>query len=67
MAQQVYCVKVVSTFLKSGVPLKFRELLQDNAFCLMDRHHMYDCIPFILKEEESSVHKEIAGKCFSNI
>ena len=28
---------------------------------------MYDRIPFILKEEESSVHKEIAGKCLSVI
>ena len=43
MAQQVHHVKVVFTFLKGGVSLnkidQFRELLQDNAFHLTDRHH----------------------------
>ena len=53
--QQVYRVKVVSCFLKAGVPLRkyehFRELLEENALRLTDRRHMSDLIPFILREE----------------
>ena len=49
MDQQVYRVKVVSAFLKTGVPLNkiegFRDLLEQHPFRLTDRHHMYDCIP----------------------
>ena len=50
--QQVYRVKVVSTFLKAGVPLNkidcFRDLLEENALRLTDRRNMHDYIPFIL-------------------
>ena len=55
--QQVYCIKVVSCFLKGGVPLSkidaFRELLEENAYRLTDRRNMQDNVPFILKDEES--------------
>lgn len=64
--QQVYRVKVVSAFLKAGVPLNkidcFRDLLEENALRLTDRRNMHDYIPFILSEEESRVRSEIAGK-----
>ena len=50
---QVYRIKVVSTFLHAGVPLSkvsyFRELL---GLRLTDRRHLFDCIPYILTEEE---------------
>lgn len=53
--QQVYRVKVVTCFLRAGVPLRklihFRELLEENAFRLSDRRYMSDLIPFVLKEE----------------
>ena len=55
--QQVYRVtcKVVSCFLKAGVPLRkykhFRELLEENALHLTDRRRMSDLVPFILHEE----------------
>lgn len=51
--QQIYRVKVVSVFLKASIPLgqmeHFRELLEENAYCLTDRRHMCDYVPFSLK------------------
>ena len=59
-------MKVVSTFLKAGVPLgkiqKFRELLEENATRLTDKHGMYDYLPFILSEEENRICTEIDGR-----
>ena len=67
--QQIYCVKVVSTFLKVGVPLSkmdsFRDLLEENAFRLTDRCNMQDYVPFIHKEEETHIHSEIDGQQLS--
>ena len=67
--QQIYCVKVVSSFLKAGIPLSkiesLRDLLEENAFRLTDRRNMHDYIPFILKEEETRVHSEIHGQQLS--
>lgn len=60
---------MVSAFLKAGVPLgkmeHFREILEENAYHLTDRRHMYDYIPFILKEEETKIRNEIAGRSLS--
>jgi hypothetical protein len=51
-SQQVYRVKVLTCFLRAGVPLRkydhFRELLEENALRLSDRRHMSDLIPFVL-------------------
>ena len=53
---QVYRVKVVMCFLHAGVPLSkidcFRDLFEENRYRLTDRSHMFDYIPFILKEEK---------------
>ena len=61
--QQVYRVRVVSTFLKAGVPLhkisKFRDLIEENAARLTDTRGMLDYIPFILSEEERHIRNEI--------
>ena len=61
--QRVYRVKVVRTFLQSGVPLskisEFRELLEENALRLTDRRHMSD---FILEQEQLKVKEEITQK-----
>ena len=69
--QQIYRVKVVSTFLKAGVPLSkmdsFRDLLEENAFRLTDRRNMQDYVPFILKEEETRIQSEIDGQQLSVI
>ena len=69
--QQVYRIKVVTAFLKAGVPLSkigaFRELLEENAYRLTDRRSMLDYVPFILKDEENKIHQEISGKNVSAI
>ena len=62
---QVYRVKVVSAFLRAGVPLSkvdlFRDILEENAFRLCDRRHMSDLIPFLLSQEQARI-KEIEGQ-----
>ena len=69
--QQVYRVMVVRTFLKAGVPLskveKFRDIFEENAFRLADRHGMHDIVPFILREEETRITTEIDGRMVSVI
>ena len=66
--QQVYRVKVVYAFLKAGVPLgkieHFREPLEENAYRITDRRHMYDYIPFILRRKKQKfVMKSQVGSC----
>ena len=69
--QQVYHVKVVTAFLRAGVPLRkieaFREILEENAFRLTDRRNMHDYVPFILKEEEGRIRREIDRRHLSVI
>ena len=64
--QQVYRVKVVTAFLRAGIPLSkldsFRDILEENAYRLTNRRHMFDLVPFILKEEEKRISSEIQGK-----
>ena len=59
----VYHVKVVSAFLKAGVPLAkldhFRDILEEHAYRLSDRRGMSDLIPFILLEENKRIKDEI--------
>ena len=54
-AVRVYRVKVLSTFLRMGVPINkiddFRDLLEQNALRLAGRKPMSDLIPFVLSEE----------------
>ena len=69
--QQVYRVKVVMAFLRAGVPLSkldcFRDLLEENGYRLIDRRHTFDLVPFVQKEEESSIRKELTGNYLSVI
>lgn len=56
---RVYRVKVMTAFLRAGVPISklehFRDILEENALSLTERRHMTDLIPFILREEKSRV------------
>ena len=56
-SQCVYRVKVAMAFLKAGVPFEkvdcLRELLEENAYRLVDKRHLLDLVPFILKEEQA--------------
>ena len=62
----MYRLKVVKTFLRAAVPLSkvdaFRDLLEENSFCLTDRRHMCDPIPFIITQEKADIKAEIVGK-----
>ena len=59
-----YCVKVLSTFLRTGVPINkigdFRDLLEENALCRAGRKPMSDLITFVMSEEQRQIKAEIA-------
>ena len=61
--QKVYRIRIVTTFLQSGIPIStvnlFHELLEEHAFRLPDRRGLYD---LILSEELSKIKAEIVGK-----
>ena len=69
--QRVFRVKVVSSFLRAGVPLNklqyFREVLQNHAYRLADNRGMYDLIPFVLADETKQIKAEIDSKNLSVI
>ena len=63
---QVFRGKVVSAFLRAGIPLNkvevFRKLLEETGYRLTDRRNMHDLIPFIHKQEFERIQGEISGK-----
>jgi hypothetical protein len=67
-AQQVLRVRIVTAFLKSAVPLgkicHFRELFEEGAYRLADRHTLSDLVPFIQKQHILS---ELSGRQISII
>lgn len=68
---RAYRVKVVTAFLKAGVPLNkvdcFRDLLEEHAFSLTNSHHMTELIPVIHQEQQSMIKSQIYGKQVSLI
>ena len=68
---KLWHVKVVTTFMKAGVPLAkidhFRELLEERTYRLSDRRGMYDLIPFVQSEEQHRIRAELQGKRISVI
>ena len=69
--QRVFRVKVMSTFLKAGVPLNkldiFRDLFEEYGYRLAGRRPMSDLIPLILSKEKKRIKEEISGKDVSVI
>ena len=59
LAQQVYCFKMVQSFLRAAVPLNklecFQYLLEENAYGPSSRRHMSDLVSFILKDEQAHI------------
>ena len=57
--QQVFRVRVISCFLRAGVPLSkvdlFRSSLEETAFRLTDRQHLMDYVPLILQKEQTTI------------
>ena len=70
-AHKLWRVKVVTTFLRAGVPLAkidhFRELLEENAYSLTDRRGICDLIPFVQSKEQQQIRAELEGKRISVI
>ena len=68
---RVYRVKVISTFMRAGVPLHkvdfFRSLLEETGFSLSGSQHLRELIPCILDNEKKTIKDEIRGKCVSVI
>ena len=66
---RVFRVKVVTAFLKAGIPLNkiehFRSILEETAFRLTDRRHLADLIPFILSRKKSDQEGNIWRTDFS--
>jgi len=64
-AQQIYRVKVLKAFLRTGIPLNkigpFRQLLEEIGHRLCDRRFMNNLIPFVVKEQ-TQVKDEIRNK-----
>ena len=62
---RIYRVKVLTTFLRTGVPInkidEFRDLLEENSVRLDGRKPMFDLIPFVLNEERRQIKAEIVG------
>ena len=60
---RVYRIKVVTSFLKAGVPLSkidcFRDLLEENAFRLSQASNLSQLVPFIHQQEQISVKYQI--------
>ena len=63
---RIYRVKVVTAFLKAGVPLSkvdsFRDIFEEHAFSLCDSSKLRQLIPFILDKEIQDLKRAIEGK-----
>ena len=63
MEHQVQHVKVIECFLRAAVPLSkiqhFRKVFEETGYQLIDRHHMSDLIPVVLKQEKSRIQSKI--------
>ena len=68
---RVYRYKVVTAFLKAGVPLAkidcFRELLEEGAYSLSGSQHLGDLIPCVHNEEKEKIKSAIASRQVSVI
>ena len=66
---RVYRIRVLSCFLKAGVPLNkvdsFRDILEEGAYRLTNSKHLSEMIPFIRQQEQERLRDEIAGKSIS--
>ena len=68
---RVYRFKVVTAFLKVGVPLAkidcFRELLEESSYSLSGSQHLGDLIPCIHDEENKKIKSDLANRRVSVI
>ena len=70
-SHKLYRIKVVTAFLKSGIPLQkvdgLREVLECGGYRLTDARGMCDLVPFVRTKEESKIKEELSEKSVSVI
>ena len=70
-AQKLYRVKVVTAFLKVGIPLSkiqlLREILEEYAYRLSNARGMSDLVPFVHSQLEQEIKAELSEKYVSVI
>ena len=68
---RIYRLKVVTAFLKAGIPLSkvdnFRDILEEPAYSLCDSSKLIQLLPFILERELMELKQSIEGKPVSVI
>ena len=68
---KLWRVKVLTTFMRAGVPLAkinhFKQLLEEHAYSLTGQRGMCDLIPFVQSEEQQRIKAELQGKRISLI
>lgn len=67
--QKVYQLKVLTAFLRAGVPISklecFKPFFKENALQLTAHRYTSDLLPYVLKEEIAQIKKEIKGRYLS--
>ena len=70
-AQKLYRVKVVTAFLKAGIPLSkiepLRELLEEYAYRISNARGMSDLVPFVHSQVQQEIKAELSEKYVSVI
>ena len=70
-SHKLYRIKVVTAFLKSGIPLQkvdgLREVLEFGGYRLTDARGMRDLVPFVSTNEENKIKEELSEKSVSAI
>ena len=68
---RIYRVRVLTSLLKSGIPLNkaddLRELLEENGYSLSSSTHLRQMVPFVLHEEVQAIQREMSGRPVSII
>lgn len=66
---RVHRIKVLTCFLKAGLPLNkidcFRDLLEETSYRLSSSRHLAEMIPIIHQQETEKLLSEITGKSIS--
>ena len=70
-SHKLYRIKVVTAFLKSGIPLQkidgLREVLEAGGYRLTDARGMRDLVPFVHTNEGNKIKEELSEKSVSAI
>jgi len=64
----LYCVRVVTFLLKSGISLNkaisLHEMLEENGYSLSSTTHLCQLVPLVLHEDIKTIQQERSGRPF---